>query len=52
MSEFDLEPIRVETAEGRITYSARQREVMQSAEPLRARLSADLGRLRQALAIS
>jgi hypothetical protein len=50
MSEFDLEPIRVETTEGRITYASRQREVMQSAEPLRARLAAVLTRLRRAAA--
>ena len=42
VSQFELEPVRVETAEGRLEYASRQREIMQAAEPLRARLLAHL----------
>jgi len=48
VTKFGLEPIRVETAEGRVQYAARQREVMTHAEPLRERLLVTLRRLCQA----
>lgn len=38
VSEFGLEPIPVETAEGRAEYARHQRTLMNTAQPLRARL--------------
>jgi len=38
VSQFGLEPIRVEMPEGRAEYARRQREVMDQAEPLRREL--------------
>ncbi len=38
VSHFGLEPIRVETAEGRMEYARHQRAVMEAAQPLRGRL--------------
>jgi hypothetical protein len=38
VSQFGLEPIRVEMPEGRLEYARRQREVMEQAEPLRSEL--------------
>ncbi len=38
VSQFGLEPIRVEMPEGRMEYARRQREVMEQAEPLRHQL--------------
>lgn len=38
MGPFGLEPIRVETAEGRAEYVRHQRELMDATDPLRARL--------------
>jgi hypothetical protein len=46
MSPFDLEPIRVETPEGRREYAVRQRELMDETAPLRARLLETLTALR------
>ena len=50
VSQFDLEPIRVETSEGRLAYASRQREVMDAARPLRQRLLESLRDLSGALA--
>jgi hypothetical protein len=38
VSQFGLEPIRVEISDGRAEYARRQREVMEQAEPLRRQL--------------
>jgi len=46
VSMFELEPIRVETPEGRLEYATRQRGVMEEAEPLRSRLLAKLSSIR------
>ncbi len=48
MDPFGLEPIRVETAEGRREYAAAQQDLMASTAPLRARLITALSGLRQA----
>jgi len=42
VSQFGLEPIRVENPEGRLEYATRQRELMQQATPLRMRLISTL----------
>ena len=42
VSQFGLEPIRVEIPEGRSEYARRQREVMEQAAPLRDRLLVSL----------
>lgn len=42
VSQFGLEPIRVEMPEGRLEYARRQREVMERAEPMRDELLAAL----------
>ena len=52
VSQFGLEPVRVETPEGRVEYARRQREVMTEAEPLRRRLLVALRSLRDAAAES
>jgi hypothetical protein len=39
---YDLQPIALETAEGRREYIAQQTRIMQSAEPLRQQLLAAL----------
>lgn len=43
-SAAGLEPVRIETSEGRAEYEAAQRTVMKKAEPLRLRLITALGR--------
>lgn len=48
MSPFGLEPIRVETTDGRREYAAAQQAVMSRATPLRARLVTALAGLRSA----
>ncbi|MEY4137281.1 MAG: hypothetical protein RL205_1409 [Actinomycetota bacterium] len=48
VSHFGLEPVRVETPEGRLEYATRQRELMTQAQPLRARVLGHLSGLRQA----
>ena len=48
VSQFGLEPIRVEMPEGRAEYARRQREVMEQAEPLRRELLGALNVLRDA----
>ena len=50
MTAFGLEPIRVETPEGRREYAAQQRRLMAATAPLRTRLAAALSELRAALA--
>lgn len=45
VSPFGLEPIRVETAEGRREYAREQERMMARAEPLRARLQGALAAL-------
>lgn len=45
VSAFDLEPIRVETHEGRQQYAQEQRQLLERAAPLRQRLLRTLGRL-------
>lgn len=52
LSEFGMEPIRVETATGRRDYADHQRSLMASADPLRRRLLADLEALQDAYAAS
>jgi hypothetical protein len=52
VSQFGLEPVRVETPEGRVEYARRQREVMTEAEPLRRQLLVALRSLRDAAAES
>ena len=47
MGLFGLEPIRVETSEGRSEYAAGQRDLMQATQPLRSRLLATLVTLTQ-----
>jgi hypothetical protein len=42
VSQFGLEPIKVEIPEGRSEYARRQREVMEQAAPLRDRLLVSL----------
>lgn len=49
VSQFGLEPIRVEMPEGRAEYARRQREVMEQAEPLRRELLGALNVLRNAI---
>lgn len=49
VTRFGLEPIPVETPEGRREYAAEQRRLMESTAPLRARLGEALDRLRAAL---
>ena len=49
MAPFGLEPIRVETPEGRADYAAEQRELMTATDPLRLRLTSVLTSLRDAL---
>lgn len=49
VSQFGLEPIRVEMPEGRAEYARRQREVMEQASPLRDRLLASLRELQSLL---
>ena len=49
MAPFDLEPIRVETAEGRREYAAAQQELMATTAPLRQQLIAALRDLLAAL---
>lgn len=44
-----LEPVRVETTDGRREYATRQRDIMASAEPIRTRLLAALGELQSML---
>jgi hypothetical protein len=46
VSQFGLEPIKVEMPEGRLEYARRQREVMEQAEPLRCQLLEALRSLR------
>ena len=46
---LDLEPLRVETVDGRREYATRQRDIMASAEPVRARLLAALRDLQSML---
>ena len=48
VSQFGLEPIRVETPEGRLEYARLQRELMLAASPLREQLSRRLRILRDA----
>jgi hypothetical protein len=43
-SAIGLRPIMIETAEGRVEYEAEQRRLSTLAEPIRARLIAELGR--------
>jgi hypothetical protein len=45
MEPFGLEPIRVETPEGRADYAREQRELMTVTDPLRTRLLAELSDL-------
>ena len=45
VAALGLEPIRVETIEGRAEYARRQRELMAATAPLRQRLLAQLARL-------
>jgi hypothetical protein len=52
VSQFGLDPIRVEMPEGRLEYAKRQREVMEQAEPLRRHLLATLRTLHDAAAPS
>lgn len=52
VSQFGLEPIRVENPEGRLDYATRQRELMSSAQPLRHRLVSTLTGLREGIARS
>ena len=47
MGPFGLEPIRVETSEGRGEYAFRQRDLMQATQPLRERLLGVLRLLRR-----
>jgi len=49
MQPFGLDPIRIETPEGRREYAAEQRALMATTEPLRTRLAATLSTLRGAL---
>ena len=49
--EFGVEPIRVETPEGRRAYVEAQRALMADTAPLRERLHASFTRLHQALAL-
>ena len=42
VSQFGLEPIRVEIPEGRLEYARRQREIMERSAPLRDRLLVSL----------
>lgn len=51
MSQFGLVPIRVESPDGRAEYVVRQRQLMNAAAPLRARLLEQLVRLHQALTV-
>jgi hypothetical protein len=48
VSQFGLEPIRVERPEGRSEYARRQREVLERAEPVRSELLAVLRTLHDA----
>ena len=48
-SSLSLDPVRVETADGRVEYARRQRELMGRAAPLRGRLIETLLRLRARL---
>lgn len=48
LSEFGMEPIRVETANGRREYAVHQQRLMASSDPLRRRLLADLEELQAA----
>jgi hypothetical protein len=52
VSQFGLEPIRVENSEGRLDYASRQRELMNAALPLRDRLLTSLTGLREAINVS
>jgi hypothetical protein len=52
VSQFGLEPIRVENPEGRLEYASRQRELMNAALPLRDRLLTSLTGLREAINVS
>jgi hypothetical protein len=45
VAHLGLEPIRVETVEGRAEYARRQRELMTATTPLRQRLRSALSRL-------
>ena len=45
VARFELEPVRVETADGRREYVELQRELMLTAEPVRAQLRASLAEL-------
>lgn len=49
VSHFGLDPVRVETLEGRVAYASRQREVMDAAGPLRERLLEGLRNLARAV---
>jgi hypothetical protein len=49
VSQYGLEPVRVETADGRLKYATRQRELMQQATHLRMRLLGTLLIVRSAL---
>lgn len=52
VSQFGLDPIRVENPEGRLEYATRQRELMSAALPLRDRLLTRLTHLRDAIRVS
>lgn len=52
VSQFHLEPICVETAQGRRIYAQHQRELIAAAEPLRDRLTKNLTQLEAALKAS
>ena len=45
LSDWGVVPVRIETAEGKATYAAAQRDFARRAEPLRARLIAQCERL-------